>query len=52
MNCLGASLGRGEKLCRTELLLPELMAETADRNDPLGSLILSELLVLHVGDMT
>ena len=50
VNCLGASLGRGEKLCRTELLLPELMAETAARNDPLGSLILSELLVLHKYD--
>lgn len=50
VNCLGAALGRGQRLFRTELLLPELMAETAARNDPQGSLILSELLALHKYD--
>ena len=50
VNCLGISLNRGERLCRTELLLPDLMAETAARSDPQGSLILSELLALHKYD--
>ena len=50
VNRLGASLDCGERLFRTDLMLPELIAETAAHKYPYGNLILSELLVLHKYD--
>ena len=47
---LGVSLDRSMSVYRADILLPQLMAETAVRNDPSGSLVQSELLLLHKYD--
>lgn len=50
VNRLGLSLDQSGDIYRADILLPELMAETAARYDSNGSMILSEILILSKYD--